>query len=144
MEFEAHSFHQPRRIEVTVDGSPLDAFELGPDWQPVTLELPGGRRQIRRVRLEADGCISPAEVGESTDDRCLAFQTRGLEPIRHELYDLRGDPLAQKDLFRERESLRRRLTGRLSALRWTSRAEPGQQELSEEDEAALRALGYLD
>lgn len=144
VEFEAHSFHQPRRIQVTVDGSPLDEFELGPDWQPVTLELPGRRRQIRRVRLEADGCISPAEVGESTDDRCLAFQTRGLDPIRHELYDLRSDPLAQKDLFKERESLRRRLTGRLSALRWTSRAEPGQQELSEEDEAALRALGYLD
>jgi hypothetical protein len=110
----------------------------------VTLEVPGRRRQIRRVSLEADGCISPAEVGESTDDRCLAFQTRGLLPMRHELYDLRRDPLAQEDLFKRQEDLRRRMTERLSALQWTSRAEPGQQELSEEEKAALRALGYLD
>ena len=44
----------------------------------------------------------------------------------------------------EREELRRRLTDRLSTLQWTPRAAPGHQELSEEDEAALRALGYLD
>lgn len=144
LEFEAHSFHDPRRVHVTVDGSPLSVIELGPDWQPVVLELPGGRRRIRRVGLQADGCISPAAVRESTDDRCLAFQTRGLEPMRHELYDLRDDPGAQTDLFREREKLRRRLSERLAAMQWNSRAEPGQQELSEEDEAALRALGYLD
>jgi hypothetical protein len=144
LEFEAHSFHEPRRVQVTVDGSSLGEIALGPDWQSVTLEVPGRRRQIRRVSLEADGCISPAEVGESTDDRCLAFQTRGLLPMRHELYDLRRDPLAQEDLFKRQEDLRRRMTERLSALQWTSRAEPGQQELSEEEKAALRALGYLD
>ena len=144
LEFEAHSFHETRRIQVTVDGSPGQGFELGPDWQTVTLDLPGWRRQIRRVRLEADGCVSPAEVGEGTDNRCLAFQTRGLDPLRHELFDLRSDPLAQNDLFREREELRRRLAERLSTLQWTPRAAPGHQELSEEDEAALRALGYLD
>ncbi len=144
LQFEAHSFHEPRRVRVTVDGEELEILTLGPNWQPVTLELPGRRGRIRRVGLEADGCTSPAEVGESTDDRCLAFQTRGLDPIRHELFDLREDPEAQRDLFRDREKLRRELAERLSALQWESRAEPGQQELSEEDEAALRALGYLD
>ena len=144
LEFEAHSFHDPRRVHVTVDGSPLSVIELGPDWQPIVLELPGGRRMIRRVDLQADGCISPAAVGEGADDRCLAFRTRGLDPMRHELYDLVDDPGAQTDLFREREKLRRRLSERLAAMQWDSRAEPGQQELSEEDEAALRALGYLD
>jgi len=64
--------------------------------------------------------------------------------MRHELYDLHSDPLAQRDLFKEREKLRRRLSERLAAMQWDSRAEPGQQELSEEDKAALRALGYLD
>ncbi len=144
LEFEAHSFHHPRRVHVTVDGSPLSVIELGPDWQPIVLELPSGRQTIRRVGLQADGCISPAAVGESTDDRCLAFQTRGLEPMRHELYDLGDDPGAQTDLFRERAKLRRRLSERLAAMQWESRAEPSQQELSAEDEAALRALGYLD
>jgi hypothetical protein len=144
LEFEAHSFHDPRRVDVTVDGSPLSTIELGPEWQSVTLELPGWGRRIRRLGFQADGCISPAAVGESTDDRCLAFQTRGLQPMRHELYDLRHDPAAQTDLFRERQKLRRKLSERLLALQWEPRAEPGQQELSEEDEAALRALGYLD
>ena len=144
LRFEAHSFHEPRRVRVTVDGEELDSIALGPGWQSVTLELPGRRGRIRRVGLEADGCISPADAGESADDRCLAFQTRGLDPIRHELFDLREDPLAQRDLFKDREKLRRNLAERLSALQWASRAEPGQQELSEEDEAALRALGYLD
>ena len=144
LEFEAHSFHEPRHVRVTVDGSPLDGIDLGPEWQSVTLQLPGRRRRTRRVGLEADGCISPAEVGESADDRCLAFQTRGLDPIRHELFDLHADPLARTDLYEEEDELRRRLTARLSAMQWTSRAEPGQQRLSEEDEAALRALGYLD
>jgi arylsulfatase A-like enzyme len=144
LQFEAHSFHEPRKVEVSVDGSVQGELDLGPEWQAVTLELPGRHRQLRRVRFEADGCLSPAEVGEGADHRCLAFQTRGLGPTRHELYDLEIDPLAQEDLFRERTGLLRRLTARLSDLQWSPRAEPEDQQLSDADEEALRALGYLD
>ena len=52
--------------------------------------------------------------------------------------------MAQEDLFRQRRRLRQRLTERLLALEWTSRAEPGQQQLTQEEEEMLRALGYLD
>jgi hypothetical protein len=143
LRFEAQSFHEARRITVEVDGRRLPDVEIGPGWRPVEIALPAGRR-IHRVTLEADGCVSPAAVGEGEDTRCLAFQVRSFEPRRFELYDLVRDPAAGSDLYRTQPEIRRRLADRLLSMRWEPRADAGQRPLSEADEETLRALGYLD
>ena len=96
------------------------------------------------MTLIADGCISPAAVGQGEDDRCLAFQVRGFEPRRFELYDLVADPLAERDLFRDLPKIRRRLAERVLGLEWEPVGEAEERLLSAEDEETLRALGYLD
>jgi len=141
--FQAQSFHVPRQIRIEIDGQPQGELEMTPGWSPVEIELPGGR-SIYRVTLSADGCVSPAAVGEGEDGRCLAFQVRGFMPRRFELYDLVEDPNAEVDLFRSQARIRRRLSDRLLALEWSPLAQAGERPLSEADEATLRALGYLD
>lgn len=141
--FETRSFHVPRRVEIEVEGEPFGELEIEPDWQPVELDMPAGRR-VYRVTLEADGCLSPAEVGLGEDDRCLAFSVRNFRPRRFELYDLVQDPLAQFDLYRDQSEIRHRLAERLLAMEWKPRGEAGERTLSEADEATLKALGYLD
>jgi arylsulfatase A-like enzyme len=141
--FEGQSFHQPRRVRIEIAGEPHGALELRPGWQPVEIELPNGEG-VQRVTLIADGCVSPAAVGEGEDGRCLAFQVRNFAPRRFELYDLETDPLAQRDLFREQPKIRLRLAERLLSMEWKPRGEAGDRLLSAEDEATLKALGYLD
>lgn len=141
--FEGQSFHEPRQIQVEVDGEPHSVLELRPGWQPVEIDLPAGSRTFR-LTLTADGCVSPTEVGDGEDDRCLAFQVRQFMPRRFELYDLVADPLAEHDLFRQESEIRQRLAERLLALDWEPRGEGEERVLSAEDEATLRALGYLD
>ena len=143
VQFETHSFHEPRKIAVEVEGRSQGALEIGPSWQPVELDLPAGR-QVHRVTLDADGCVSPSEVGQGEDGRCLAFQVRNFNPRRFELYDLVRDPAAQVDLYRDQSKIRRRLAERLLAMEWEPRAEAGERPLSEADEETLKALGYLD
>lgn len=143
MRFEGQSFHEPRRIQVELEGRPHGVLELSPSWQTVEIDLPSGD-EIHRVTLIADGCVSPAEVGEGEDDRCLAFQVRNFKPRRFELYDLVVDPMAERDLFRDQPKIRRRLRDRLLAFEWEPRGEAGERLLSVEDEETLRALGYLD
>ncbi len=141
--FESQSFHQPRKVTVDLAGRSLGELEIRPGWHPYEVELPQGS-QIYRVTFEAESCISPAEVGEGSDGRCLAFQVRDFEPRRFELYDLNLDPLAQVDLFAERLDIRRRLADRLLGLAWEPLGEGEQRDLSKEDEETLKALGYLD
>ena len=143
LQFEAHSFHEPRQVAIDVEGRPHGQLEMGPTWQAVEIDLPAGR-QVYRVTLDADGCLSPAQVGEGVDDRCLAFQVRNFTPRRFELYDLVQDPLAKSDLYREEARIRRRLAERLLSLEWDPKGEAGQRTLSATDEATLKALGYLD
>jgi hypothetical protein len=141
--FETHSFHVPRKIVIEVEGEPRVDLEIEPGWTPVELDLPAGR-QVYRVTLDADGCVSPAEIGEGEDGRCLAFQVRDFSPRRFELYDLVRDPEAQVDLYRDQGEIRRRLAERLLALEWEPRGEAESRSLSAADEETLRALGYLD
>ena len=141
--FEAHSFFEPRTIGVSVDGESLRDLVLKPEWESVELELPA-RPGVRRLELEADGCKSPADVGEGDDDRCLAFQMRGLRPLRFELYDLIADPDAQHDIYRDSRRVGSALRRRLLDMKW-ERLETGtEKDLSSEEEETLRALGYLD
>ena len=141
--FEAHSFFEPRTVHVRVDGESQPDLALRPEWRSVELELPEGAG-VRRVELEADGCRSPADVGEGEDDRCLAFQVRGLRPLRFELYDLIADPDAQHDIYRESRRVGSALRRRLLGLKWEALESGKERELSSEDEETLRALGYLD
>lgn len=141
--FEAQSFHEPRRIAIDLEGVPHGELQIEPGWQPVEIDLPPGRK-VYRLTLAADGCVSPAEVGQGEDDRCLAFQVRNFEPRRFELYDLIRDPAAQSDLYRTEPRVRRHLAERLLAQQWQPRGEADQRALSETDEKTLKALGYLD
>ena len=141
--FEAQSFHEPRRISIEMDGTRLGELVITPGWQPVEIELPAGRT-VYRLTLTADGCVSPAEVGQGEDGRCLAFQVRKFEPRRFELYNLTRDPTARSDLFEAETGIRRRLAERLLSKEWQPRGEAEQRVLSESDEKTLKALGYLD
>ena len=141
--FEAQSFHEPRRISVEVEGQRLADLEIGPGWRPVEIDLPAGR-QVYRVTLEADDCVSPAAIGQGEDGRCLAFQVRAFSPRRFELYDLVRDPVAADDLYQQQGQIRERLARRLLAMGWEPRAAAGVRPLSAADEETLRALGYLD
>lgn len=141
--FEAHSFYEPRRIRVVSDGEDVDELVLGTDWSTVQIELPE-REGIQRVVLEADGCRSPAEVGEGEDGRCLAFQVRNFSPRRFELYDLVADPEAQDDLYRSSQRVRTALQRRLLELEWNALEKGGDRSLSSAEEETLKALGYLD
>ena len=143
LEFEAHSFHEPRTVHVLFEGELVSELTMEPDWAPFTIELPQ-KKGIRRVRLEADGCRSPSEVGQSSDERCLSFQIRNLRPARFELYDLVADPGAKMDTYRESPRVRSALQQRILDLEWHALDEGGERALSSEDEATLKALGYLD
>jgi arylsulfatase A-like enzyme len=143
LRFDAHSFHEPRTVRVRAAGETVDEFEIGPDWTPITIELPDVSG-IQSVTLEADGCRSPAEVGQGDDDRCLSFQLRDFRPLRFELYDLATDRSAQVDIYREEPSLRKALRNRLEGLDWDGLEAGGVKTLTAEDEATLKALGYLD
>ncbi len=142
LEFEAQSFHVPRRVSVRSDGEEVAAFDTTPGWQPVRIELPLAAVG-REVVLETPGCDSPLELGVGHDPRCLSFQLRGIRLRRTELYDLSADPAAQHDIARDSHDLTRRLLRRLSEYRFTPVAESRDRELSEETLETLRALGYI-
>ena len=141
--FEAHSFHEPRVVRVLIDDREQEALQIEPHWAPVEIVMPRGEG-MRRLRLEADGCLSPSTVSDSEDDRCLAFQMRGLRPLRFELYDLVADPGAQNDIYPQSGRIGKALSRRLLGLEWQALAAGSERTLSAEDEATLKALGYLD
>lgn len=93
----------------------------------------------RRLTVEADECSPP----EKKSHACFAF--RILEPpaIRTELFEVRSDPLEQRDLARQREELTADLRRRVLGLSYTARAEPVLRNLQKSLEDRLRALGYL-
>ena len=68
------------------------------------------------------------------------------KPLRYELYDLASDPLETRDLAAERPEEVRRLRGALLA--WMKEgaggAPRGQEQDSEEQRKALKALGYVN
>ena len=142
LDFEAYSFHEPRALEVRVDGDAVATVELGTEWQRIQLALPAGPPG-RVVELVTADCRSPLELGQSEDGRCLSFQVRGMPLYYGELYDLDADPEARYDLARERWDLYRLMLRRLSSYRFTPVTEGRTHELSEEAEETLRDLGYL-
>jgi hypothetical protein len=143
IQVEIQSFHEPRAIQVSVDGLETVRLMTGTDWRAYDIELPRDQG-IHRVELATDGCVSPASVGLSDDPRCLSFQIRETPLHRLELYNLVADPGAGHDLSRSTGELTRWMARRLLQLRWSPVASAGSQELSDEARDTLRALGYLD
>jgi hypothetical protein len=142
LSFEIMSFHEPRQVQVFVDGARFRALEVGPGWRRVRLEPPG-HSPVGRVRLVANGCVSPASVGESEDARCLSFKVRGTSLARLELYDLSVDRRQQVDLAGRLPEMRDGLATLLASFLSDRLAEPKTAELPPDVERRLRSLGYL-
>ena len=143
LDFQAVSFHEPRSLHVDVDGRPLESVMLRTTWTPIHITLPVNDLG-HRVRLSADHCASPLELGLGDDSRCLAFQERGLRWQRRELYDLERDPWGLRDTSRQRPDLVRALLRRLSSIRFTPVVAPQQQALDASTAKTLKALGYIN
>jgi arylsulfatase A-like enzyme len=141
LEFWAMSYHEPRSLQIRVDGKTLRTERLDTTGQWFRVPLPGEGK--RRVDLDSTGCLSPASLGESEDPRCLSFLLRGLSPSRSELYDLARDPGAKVDRSNERVALAGELAARLDGLRFRRLAEPGPAPPDPEQAELLRALGYV-
>ncbi len=141
LEFRARSFHQPRRVTVSVEGEEIETLVVSEEWSPFAIDL--GPAMSRTVRLETDGCTMPAEVGEGDDGRCLSVMVQGLALGRIRLFDLDADPGARSDVARERPQVVRRLAAVL-ADRYRAPRPGVSRALSEEELRTLRALGYVD
>ncbi|MCB9377704.1 MAG: sulfatase [Holophagales bacterium] len=141
--FEALSYHEPRRVTVTVDGTPLDPIDIPTDWTRYELALPAAAGTKVDVRFETQSCTSPKALGLSDDVRCLSFKLKGIPVDELELFDLEADPLGATDLSATRLPHARTLAARLDAYRHTPKAEATTRDLTEEEKAQLRALGYL-
>lgn len=142
LELRGRSYHEPRRVEVVVDGAPAGVLDLTPEWGEFAVDLPSDG--LQRVELRADGCARPADLGESGDRRCLSFIVQGPPLATAVLYDLDSDPGAHQDISRARPLIVRRLLRELQARQWAPMGKTTSRELFEEDERRLRNLGYLD
>lgn len=145
--FEARSYEGTQTLTLTAvePTQPLQSVDIGPEWSPVRAELPPlpEGRVKHRLELEGERCTVPEEVRKLRRWRCHGFQIRGLPAGRVELYDLLADPWERRDLTFERDAPTRRLLRFLRDLRFLPRAAAGREELDEEAERNLRALGYL-
>ncbi len=142
LQLSAASFHQPRTLSAE-SGGERTRVEIGTDWAPFELELPGTTTP-RRVTLTSSSCDSPRNVGLVDDPRCLGIKLRGLSLARTELFDWRRDLAGRDDLAFTRPGLRDRLAKALARTRHERLADPEPTTVSKETEEALRALGYVD
>ncbi len=141
--FEVRSFHRPRRLELRKRGRPPLETRVETAWMEIAFEL-SGAPALHRLVLAANGCESPRALGTGDDERCLAVLARGVPLWRTELYDLGADPGARRELAGERPAIHRSLSRRLKEHEHALVADPGRAAISQETEATLRALGYLD
>lgn len=143
LELEARSFYAPRQLALEVDGEPRGIFELEPHtWTALRLDL-AKDGEFSRVRLRADDCTVPVEVGVGGDRRCLSFQVRGDLFPTLELFDLASDPLAAVDVAKSRPKLLREMLSILRSYDLQLVAAPETQVVDPQLQERLRALGYL-
>jgi hypothetical protein len=144
VEARVRSFHVPRNLEVMVDGQLQQTLEILPaEWTTLTIPIQA-ESPLARVVLESETCDSPLDVGESEDPRCLSFLVQDAPLVSFELYDLDGDPQAQRDLSRSSPALLRGLNERLLEATDTLQARAGEKrDLDPELEEQLKALGYI-
>lgn len=140
LDFSIVSYLVPRTISVRVDGRDHSLIDAGPKWAKARIELSppnGAQGKRRRVTLAADGCTSPSDSGSSIDRRCLSFKLEGLELSRTELFDLRSDPGATRDLSYDRPELMAKMATQLNRHRWLDTPLP---ETTRPGEAAMRRI----
>lgn len=76
MTITAQSFHQPRRLEVNFDGSPIGSVEVTPDaLNAYHFTIPAAmvRGENLNLNLGFNDGISPAELGQGIDTRQLTL-----------------------------------------------------------------------
>ena len=135
------AYRKPRRATVRINGGPAEELALTTEWRTVPLDLPPDCF-LCRVSVEVEDCERPVDVGESTDQRCLAFKVRGEQRWRYELYNLSEDPSASVDLLRSNQPIFRRLMASLRAMPREALQPPGAAG-EPANEEILRSLGYL-
>ncbi|MCM2270156.1 MAG: sulfatase [Thermoanaerobaculia bacterium] len=132
----------PRRVEIRIDGELHESLALA-DEGGVRVVLPADpRTPRRRVRIEADSC-TPLQRRRPHVNCYSYLLTADQELQRVELFELRGDPLAQRDAWPRHSALGRQMLQVLNALDWQPRAAPGDLEIDRESRRQLEALGYL-
>ncbi len=141
VELQLIAYRRPRRATIRINDEPAAEVELTTDWQPVALSLPSDCF-LCRIHVEVEGCERPVDVGESKDQRCLAFKVRGEQRWRYELYNLSNDPSASDDLLRGNQAIFRRLLTSLRAMPAEALQPPGVAG-EPANEEILRSLGYL-
>ena len=143
--FRATSFHQPRSVDVLVNGERITTLEMPPTWQEYVVPLPSeaAAPSIYRVEFRADGCISPAEAVGARDERCLAFKVRDMLIERLELFNVDQDPDEEQDLSRIDATRRQLLYEQLEGLEFSVVAPAGREQLDPELTERLKSLGYL-
>lgn len=142
LRFTGVSFHQPRPLEIWIDGRLERRVDLSAVPAEVSIPLPE-REGKSTIRLATPGCVSPRELGQSEDTRCLSFLLQGAPLVRASLYELTSDPGETRDVSDRHGAATRNLVRRLQAIRRqplaTGREEPLDPELRER----LRSLGYI-
>lgn len=132
----------PRTVEIRLDGGLHESLALAGEGG-VRVVLPADpRKPRRRVRIEADSC-TPLQRRRPHANCYSFFLTADQELQRVELFELRGDPLAQRDAWPRHSALGRQMLQVLNALDWQPRAAPGDLEIDRESRRQLEALGYL-
>lgn len=142
LRFSSLSYHEPRPLEVWVDGRLERTVALSQQLSDISVPLPAGGGKAH-VRLATPGCVSPQELGESADARCLSFLLQGAPVYRASLYDLSRDPRETRDLSDRDSAEARSLVEQLRSLRREPLVARQSEPLDPELEKQLKSLGYL-
>lgn len=142
LRFASASFHQPRPLEVWIDGRLERTVQLSTAPANLAIAMPAGRSK-NTVRLSTPGCVSPRDLGESGDARCLSFLVQGAPLRRASLYELTSDPRETRDLSDLDGVVARSLVTRLDGIRRQPVAAGQKAPLDPELREQLRSLGYI-
>ncbi len=135
------SFAEERLVKVQVDGVARQDIVVPRRWRTVRLEMPPGRH---RLELASASCAVPSERGMGSDPRCLSFKVQEPPLLRVELFELRSDPHAERDISASHPEVRERMWALLQAMPAEPVARPERLRRTPEIKAYLSSLGYLD
>lgn len=142
LRFSSVSFHRPRPLEIWIDGRLDRRVELSAAPAEVSIPLPEHEGKST-VRLATPDCVSPRELGQSEDDRCLSFLLQGVPLVRASLYELTSDPGATRDVSDRHGAAAGNLMRRLQSIRRQPVAASREEPLDPELRKRLQALGYI-